>query len=82
TIIISRGRGYNGTNFGGSSAQGLPLIMAGYERLVPGVTQGDPADLEAGAAVVAAVARAGRAASRAAISTIVWAKRRRMGAPG
>ncbi|MGA1332704.1 MAG: aminotransferase class III-fold pyridoxal phosphate-dependent enzyme, partial [Ilumatobacteraceae bacterium] len=31
TIIISRGRGYHGTNFGGTSAQGLPLNKIGYD---------------------------------------------------
>ena len=47
TIIISRGRGYHGTNFGGTSAQGLPLNKVGYDPLVPDVTQVDPDDIEA-----------------------------------
>ena len=47
TIIISRGRGYHGTNFGGTSAQGLPLNKIGYDPLVPDVMQVDPDDIEA-----------------------------------
>jgi adenosylmethionine-8-amino-7-oxononanoate aminotransferase len=47
TMIISRGRGYHGTNFGGTSAQGLPLNKAGYDPLVPDVSQVDPDDIEA-----------------------------------
>jgi len=47
TMIISRGRGYHGTNFGGTSAQGLPLNKIGYDPLVPDVTQVDPDDIEA-----------------------------------
>jgi adenosylmethionine-8-amino-7-oxononanoate aminotransferase len=47
TMIISRGRGYHGTNFGGTSAQGLPLNKVGYGPLVPDVSQVDPDDIEA-----------------------------------
>ena len=47
TIIISRGRGYHGSNFGGTSAQGLPLNKVGFDPLVPDVTQVDPDDIEA-----------------------------------
>lgn len=47
TIIISRGRGYHGTNFGGTSAQGLPLNKIGYDPLVADVTQVPPDDIEA-----------------------------------
>lgn len=47
TIIISRMRGYHGTNFGGTSAQGLPLNRIGYDPLVPDVMQVDPDDVEA-----------------------------------
>lgn len=47
TIIISRGRGYHGSNFGGTSAQGLPLNKIGYDPLVPDVTQVSPDDIEA-----------------------------------
>lgn len=47
TIIISRGRGYHGSNYGGTSAQGLPLNKVGYDPLLPDVTQVDPDDIEA-----------------------------------
>ena len=39
TVIISRMRGYHGTNYGGTSAQGLPLNKVGYGPLVPDVEQ-------------------------------------------
>ena len=39
TIIISRDRGYHGTNYGGTSAQGLPLNKQGFGPLVPEVVQ-------------------------------------------
>ena len=39
TIIVSRDRGYHGTNFGGTSAQGLPLNREGWGPLVPDVIQ-------------------------------------------
>ena len=35
TIIISRMRGYHGTNYGGTSAQGLPLNKQGFGQLLP-----------------------------------------------
>ena len=47
TVIISRMRGYHGTNYGGTSAQGLPLNKAGYGPLVPDVEQVASDDLEA-----------------------------------
>lgn len=47
TLIISRMRGYHGTNFGGTSAQGLPLNKVGYGPLVGDVVQVDSDDLEA-----------------------------------
>lgn len=47
TIIISRGRGYHGTNYGGTSAQGIEPNKAGYGPLVPDVIQVDPDDAEA-----------------------------------
>ena len=47
TIIISRNRGYHGTNYGGTSAQGLPLNKVGYGPLVPDVEQVASDDLEA-----------------------------------
>jgi adenosylmethionine-8-amino-7-oxononanoate aminotransferase len=47
TLIISRVRGYHGTNYGGTSAQGLPLNKVGYGPLVGDVVQVDSDDLEA-----------------------------------
>ncbi|MEO8362877.1 MAG: aminotransferase class III-fold pyridoxal phosphate-dependent enzyme [Ilumatobacteraceae bacterium] len=47
TLIISRMRGYHGTNYGGTSAQGLPLNKVGYGPLVGDVVQVDSDDLEA-----------------------------------
>ena len=47
TVIISRMRGYHGTNYGGTSAQGLPLNKVGYGPLVPDVEQVASDDLEA-----------------------------------
>ena len=47
TLIISRMRGYHGTNYGGTSAQGLPLNKVGYGPLVPDVEQVASDDLEA-----------------------------------
>ena len=47
TLIISRMRGYHGTNYGGTSAQGLPLNEVGYGPLVGDVVQVDSDDLEA-----------------------------------
>jgi putrescine---pyruvate transaminase len=34
-IVVSRGRGYHGTNLGGTSAQGIPLNKAGWGDLAP-----------------------------------------------
>jgi len=47
TLIISRMRGYHGTNYGGTSAQGLPLNKVGYGPLVLDVEQVASDDLEA-----------------------------------
>jgi len=47
TLIISRVRGYHGTNYGGTSAQGLPLNKHGYGTLLDGVVQVDADDIEA-----------------------------------
>jgi putrescine---pyruvate transaminase len=47
TVIISRGRGYHGTNYGGTSAQGIAPNKVGYGPLVPEVLQVDPDDTEA-----------------------------------
>jgi adenosylmethionine-8-amino-7-oxononanoate aminotransferase len=46
TIIISRHRGYHGTNYGGTSAQGLPLNKQGFGPLVPDVVQVDGDNIE------------------------------------
>ncbi len=47
TLIISRVRGYHGTNYGGTSAQGLPLNKEGYGTLLDDVIQVDSDDIEA-----------------------------------
>ena len=46
TLIISRGRGYHGTNYGGTSAQGIPPNRAGFGPLVGDVIQVEPDDIE------------------------------------
>ena len=46
TIIISRGRGYHGTNYGGTSVQGIPPNRAGYGPLVGDVIHVEPDDIE------------------------------------
>ena len=46
-VIITRDRGYHGTNYGGTSAQGLPLNKVGYGQLLEGVIQVDADDIEA-----------------------------------
>lgn len=47
TVIISRDRGYHGTNYGGTSAQGLPLNKSGWGELLSGVVQVPADDIEA-----------------------------------
>ena len=47
TVIISRTRGYHGTNYGGTSAQGIAPNKAGYGPLVPDVVQVASDDIEA-----------------------------------
>ena len=47
SVIITRNRGYHGTNYGGTSAQGLPLNKVGYGALLEGVIQVDADDIEA-----------------------------------
>jgi adenosylmethionine-8-amino-7-oxononanoate aminotransferase len=47
TLVISRGRGYHGTNYGGTSAQGIPPNRAGFGPLVGDVIQVEPDDIEA-----------------------------------
>ena len=46
SVIITRDRGYHGTNYGGTSAQGLPLNKVGYGTLLEGVIQVDADDIE------------------------------------
>ena len=46
-LIISRERGYHGTNYGGTSAQGLPLNKEGYGHLLHEVVQIPADDVEA-----------------------------------
>ena len=47
TVVISRERGYHGTNLGGTSAQGIPLNREGWGPLVPEVVQVASDDIEA-----------------------------------
>ena len=47
TLIISRMRGYHGTNYGGTTAQGLPPNKEGWGPLVPEVVQVPSDDIEA-----------------------------------
>ena len=47
TLIISRMRGYHGTNYGGTSAQGLPGNKVGWGELLPEVVQVPSDDIEA-----------------------------------
>lgn len=53
TLIISRTRGYHGTNYGGTSAQGIAPNRQGWGPLVPEVMQVPADDLEALATVMA-----------------------------
>ena len=46
TLIISRMRGYHGTNYGGTSAQGLPGNKQGWGELLPEVVQVASDDVE------------------------------------
>jgi len=46
-LIISRERGYHGTNYGGTSAQGLPANKVGYGELLADVVQVPSDDIEA-----------------------------------
>ncbi len=52
-LIISRERGYHGTNYGGTSAQGLPLNKVGYGELLTEVVQVPSDDIEALSVVMA-----------------------------
>lgn len=53
TLIISRMRGYHGTNYGGTTAQGLPPNKEGWGPLVPEVVQVPSDDVEALAQLMA-----------------------------
>jgi putrescine aminotransferase len=53
TLIISRERGYHGTNYGGTSAQGLPVNKVGWGDLLPEVVQVDGDDIEGLASLMA-----------------------------
>lgn len=46
SLIISREGGYHGTNYGGTSAQGLAGNKVGWGELLPGVVQVDSDDIE------------------------------------
>ncbi len=53
TLIISRQRGYHGTTYGGTSAQGIPPNREGYGPLVGDVEQVGADDIEAMATLMA-----------------------------
>ena len=53
TLIVSRTRGYHGTNLGGTSAQGIAPNRQGWGPLVPDVVQVPSDDLEALATLMA-----------------------------
>lgn len=53
TLIISRMRGYHGTNYGGTTAQGLPPNKEGWGPLVPEVVQVPSDDIESLAQLMA-----------------------------
>jgi adenosylmethionine-8-amino-7-oxononanoate aminotransferase len=47
SVVISRRRGYHGTNFGGTSAQGIEPNREGWGPLVPDIVQAPADDIEA-----------------------------------
>ncbi|MFV0523160.1 MAG: aspartate aminotransferase family protein [Acidimicrobiales bacterium] len=53
TVVISRNRAYHGVNYGGMTAQGLPLNKEGFGPLLPDVVQAPADDLEAMASMFA-----------------------------
>jgi len=53
TVIVTREHGYHGVNYGGTSAQGLPLNKEGWGQLLPDVQQVPADDIEALATVFA-----------------------------
>ncbi len=46
TMIVSRQHGYHGTNFGGTSAQGIPINQEGFGELVGNVVNVQGPDIE------------------------------------
>lgn len=52
-IIVRRDRGYHGVNFGGTTAQGLPLNREGWGDLVPHFEEMDGDDIESAARIFA-----------------------------
>ncbi len=46
-LVVRRTRGYHGTNFGGTSAQGIEANRAGWGDLVPGMVEVAADDIEA-----------------------------------
>ena len=46
-IVVNRGRGYHGTNLGGTSVQGIEGNRTGWGDLLPGVEEVEGDDLEA-----------------------------------
>ncbi len=53
TLVISRQRGYHGTNYGGTSAQGIAPNRHGWGPLVPDIEQVPSDDIEALARLMA-----------------------------
>src|SRR4029453_16391401 len=47
TVVITPNPGYHGTNYGGTSAQGIPPNKLGFGPLVPDVVQVPSDDIEA-----------------------------------
>ena len=52
-LVVSRGRAYHGTTYGGLSAQGLPANQEGFGPFVAGIVNVPPDDLEAMATFMA-----------------------------
>jgi putrescine aminotransferase len=46
-VVVTRGRGYHGTNLGGTSMQGIEANRSGWGELLPSVDLADADDLEA-----------------------------------
>lgn len=53
TVLVSRGRGYHGTAYGGTSMQGIPTNQELFDPLVPDTMQIEPDDFDALEAVFA-----------------------------